>query len=217
MKKLMTASEVLNNFDLPFKNSTSLYTSQLFKDAQIKTGGRYLLKTDVISKYLEERNKEVILYNNINYKKIKNTNNYFISECGKVLSTASQTIFIKKLTVDRDGYFRVSIKFDDGVTKIIGLSRLLYETYIGELKENMEIDHIDSNNKNNNLNNLRQVSHADNVKFQHKNLKGNYKLSIAQVLEIRDSPLSATELSKMYNVCYQQINNIKFKRSFAAI
>lgn len=42
--------------------------------------------------------------------------------------------------------------------------RLVWETFMGDIPEGLEINHIDHNKLNNSLSNLELVSHSDNLK-----------------------------------------------------
>jgi len=55
------------------------------------------------------------------------------------------------------------------------ISRILYETFIGEIPDGYEIDHIDTNKENNTLSNFRCVSHRDNM--NNPKTKERFKIS----------------------------------------
>lgn len=44
------------------------------------------------------------------------------------------------------------------------LHRIMWETFIGEIPDGYEIDHIDANKENNSLSNLQLLKHSDNIK-----------------------------------------------------
>lgn len=46
---------------------------------------------------------------------------------------------------------------------VVFIHRLVYETFVGEIPQGYEIDHIDGDKQNNDLSNLRCVNHADNM------------------------------------------------------
>ena len=41
--------------------------------------------------------------------------------------------------------------------------RLIYQTFVGKIKQGYEIDHIDGNKHNNELKNLRMITRSDNM------------------------------------------------------
>lgn len=45
----------------------------------------------------------------------------------------------------------------------VRVHRMVYETFVGEIPDEMEIDHIDGDRENNKLNNLRCVTHTQNM------------------------------------------------------
>ena len=55
------------------------------------------------------------------------------------------------------GYRQVGI-----ATKIYHVHRLVVETFIGEIPDGMEVDHLDRDRSNNALDNLRIVTHSQN-------------------------------------------------------
>ena len=63
-----------------------------------------------------------------------------------------------KLHKSSKGYVQLRTKYS-ATTK---LHRLIWETFVGEIPEGMEIDHIDTNKANNNLDNLRCVTPKEN-------------------------------------------------------
>jgi len=100
-----------------------------------------------------------------------NNSNYLITKDGIVYSksyrgTNKQGILspIKHSL----GYLRVNI-----AGRMIGIHRLVAETYIDNPASLPEVDHIDGDKANNRLDNLRWVSHQDNIKYGMKRL-GNW-------------------------------------------
>ena len=58
------------------------------------------------------------------------------------------------------------------VPKFHYVHRLVYETYMGEIPENLEVDHIDENPHNNKLENLRLVTAKQNARSYFRKHKG---------------------------------------------
>ena len=58
------------------------------------------------------------------------------------------------------------------VPKMLYVHRLVYETYMGEIPENLEVDHIDENPHNNHLENLRLVTRKQNARTYFRKEKG---------------------------------------------
>lgn len=130
-------------------------------------------------------NREII-FDGILFKETK-YENYFVSKCGKIISIKKKggrgSVDINNpryhsLKIDKDGYFEVCISMIlDGVHKRIyrRLHRLIYETWIGEIRHT--INHIDMNKKNNNIDNLEDITVQENTKLAKKS-KQLFKIEI---------------------------------------
>lgn len=95
-------------------------------------------------------------------KEYKNTG-YFCTPYGEVWRKKSHGwVKINPQENSKYGHKQVEIYNGKGNKKRIYLHRLIFETWIGEIKEGFEIDHIDFNPRNNNVKNLRQISIAEN-------------------------------------------------------
>lgn len=81
---------------------------------------------------------------------------YVINSEGEIANL--KTHYLLKGT-PRNGYLRISIQ-----GKNYSVHKLVYETFVGDIPEKMEIDHIDGNKQNNNVDNLRLVTRSDNMK-----------------------------------------------------
>jgi len=51
------------------------------------------------------------------------------------------------------------------------IHRLVYETFVGVIAANLEINHLDGNRGNNELSNLQATTHSDNVQHSYTVLK----------------------------------------------
>lgn len=100
---------------------------------------------------------------NINMEEWKETKipGYYANVEGEILKVCKTVNRILSGSL-REGYVRYCI-----LGKHYSGHRLIYETFCGEIPENMVIDHIDGNRSNNKLNNLRLVSYSDNAKNRH--------------------------------------------------
>ena len=112
-----------------------------------------------------------------------------------------------------------------GKVKTITVHRLVAQAFIPNPDSKPEVNHIDGDKKNNNMSNLEWCTSSENV--QHAvdtgliNNKGSNngksKLSEKQVLEIRDSNLTQTELGKLYGVPQTVISKIKHRKLWTHI
>ena len=66
------------------------------------------------------------------------------------------------IRLDKDGYPVVKLSAH-GISKYIHVHKLVYESFIGSVPPNQEIDHKDFNRQNNHVENLCAMSHSDNV------------------------------------------------------
>jgi hypothetical protein len=110
----------------------------------------------------------MIIYNEIEFYPIPDYEAYFISKCGKVLSTRGNKngscdikyTKILKPTICR-GYNRVGLFFKNNKKFFKTVHRLVAMTFLKDYNEILQVDHKDNNKLNNNLKNLRMVTHLD--------------------------------------------------------
>lgn len=103
---------------------------------------------------------------------------YEISDIGsvrsvdRVISNSNRTQRLKgrlkAFKVDRDGYLKVALS-KDGISKTYAVHRLVYETFVGEIPDGYEINHINCVRDDNRPANLECVTHSDNIKHTIKN------------------------------------------------
>ena len=102
----------------------------------------------------------------IRYSKIKE-NLYAIEQDGRVWSYSAKKYM--KLKEDKDGYFALSLKNNNGGYSKFGVHRLLMIAFNPiENMENMQINHKDGNKKNNSLENLEWVTCQENLAHARK-------------------------------------------------
>lgn len=118
---------------------------------------------------------EYIYFNKEKAKKTK-YNGYYCTKTGKVITVKvkggqGKLDFNKPrlhcTKKDKDGYLEVCISFVNEhlkqVRKYIKIHKLVWETYNGEVPEELTIDHMDNNKYNNWLINLQLLSREDNA------------------------------------------------------
>jgi hypothetical protein len=86
---------------------------------------------------------------------------YRISKDGDIISLKRSTIQKRKIQTNKNGYSYIVLTAN-GIPKVEFIHRLLYRTFVGEIPENLVIDHIDRNQKNNSIDNLRLVTMSVN-------------------------------------------------------
>jgi hypothetical protein len=102
---------------------------------------------------------------------------YYISNNGLVASIKDKHTYYNPYIMSpfetSFGYLRIELKTENGPKKFF-IHRLVYETWIGELKDNMVIEHLDSNPKNNYYLNLKQSTQKENIHTCIKQKRRNY-------------------------------------------
>lgn len=113
---------------------------------------------------------------------------------------------VLKPDVGANGYLRVTL-CKNGKKERVTLHRLVYMVFAGPIPIGYEIHHKDFNRKNNDISNLELVTNWENAYYSAKQ-KG-YKLTVKDVLEIRNSNLPTKVLAEKYGVRPRQISRIK--------
>lgn len=106
-------------------------------------------------------------------KKIKNFDDYLISEEGKVYSTKEGFLREISLSIDRYGYHKCCLY--NGKQHTLRVHRLVAQAFIPNPKNKIVVNHIDSNRLNNNVANLEWVNYTENNR--HAVEFGNHNLS----------------------------------------
>lgn len=107
-------------------------------------------------------------------QKIANYEKYEIMEDGTVISRAQlipKVLKPQKVTQSKKKYLAVGLYNDENrknnkgckIPKFYYVHRLVWETFMGEIPEGKEIDHIDGNPHNNSLSNLQIVTRRENL------------------------------------------------------
>ena len=102
-----------------------------------------------------------MIFEEIEYNKISDWEDYYISKCGKVLSTKYKKSRILKPCTNKTGYKRVLLS-SNGKGKHIFVHRLVAKTFLEDYTEDLQVDHKDNDKTNNNLTNLRMATQSEN-------------------------------------------------------
>lgn len=145
---------------------------------------------------------------------------YEVSNLGNVKNIKSG--LLKKLTVNKSGYFMVNLYKDNMCRpEQIAVHRLVAWEFIGEQTSIFHVNHINGIKTDNSIKNLEYVTRQENVSLAWKNgqikpLKGEdcgkSKLCEISVKEIRNflkSGLGQAVIAKKYNVTQANISSIK--------
>ena len=95
-----------------------------------------------------------------------NNNTYFVSNLGRFKN--SKGIIMNNYKVNENGYIRVFI-----YNKTYALHRLIALTFIENLENKLQVNHIDGNKLNNEVNNLEWVTNKENQIYKFKTGLGN--------------------------------------------
>ena len=118
---------------------------------------------------------------NLEMKPIEGFEDYYITTDGTVLTTRYSNRYhndgklrILKTKVHKRGYVYCGIytgDVGDAIRVWKRVHRVVYETYVGPIPSDMEIDHLDFNKANNRLSNLQLVSRVENMRRMWKRKK----------------------------------------------
>ena len=108
---------------------------------------------------------------------------YQVSNLGQVRSLDREIPHKKYGTQKRKGKILSNRKSNNGyyhvmlINKNHRVNKLVYETFVGKVKEGNVVDHINNNERqNNSLQNLQEITHRENLSKDKKtNLTGAYK------------------------------------------
>lgn len=120
-------------------------------------------------------NNNIIIGGEICFPYIYNEN-YFVSRTGKIYSTyvvggqGSTDIskpHLLRYGVDRDGHYRVVLSIH-GIKKYIKVHTVIAQQFIGNIPDDMVVNHIDGNKTNNCVENLEITTVLENNRHAHR-------------------------------------------------
>lgn len=112
---------------------------------------------------------------------------------------------IKQPYIDKDGYYRVRLKDENGKFKSLLVSRLVAITWIPNPDNKPEVDHINRNKLKNEITNLRWSTSSENLKN-----RTCYKPVIATDIQTGEEIefKSVTDASRKTGIYRQSINKV---------
>lgn len=145
---------------------------------------------------------------------------YLVDDCGKVYSAkvkGGQGILnynnLREMKYsNKSNYLIVCISFVDEFNNHKRVYRqvhkLVYETFNGEIKNDMTVDHINNNSLDNRLCNLQLLKRSENSVKRNK----VYNFGNQKIFKIKDKSsnnvfeMTKSQMAKYYNLSYKQAN-----------
>lgn len=145
------------------------------------------------------------------YKKIKDTENYYITSRGRVYRKWKHARFVELKTFpNQKGYTRVNIKIGDKYKQVF-VHRLVVDAFLGEVKDGYAVNHIDGDKTNNNLENLEITTHSENSIHSayalNNQVKKVLKLDVNNLKIISSYP-SITKAAELNGINEQSIGKV---------
>ncbi len=117
------------------------------------------------------------------WKPIKGYEGYYkISNLGRIKNIRTNTF--KTISIGKIGYPVVYL-YKDGSYKTYYVHRLLAETFIPNIDNKLQVNHIDGNKTNNSLNNLEWITYFKNIQHAY-DINLNILQKILSEEEIKD-------------------------------
>lgn len=107
-----------------------------------------------------ELNGDKIIINNIEFRKINESDYLYISNNGVVYSNKAKRFAVKKFV---NGYPAITVKCN-GKERIRLIHRLVYETWVEKIADGFTINHKDGFKWNSFVENLEMITNSDNIR-----------------------------------------------------
>ena len=142
----------------------------------------------------------------MNWKDIKNYENYQISDCGKVRSNfrlKDKSKYREMKLYNSNGYKTVQLNNKDSKL-MFRVHRLVAEAFIANPENKRTVNHKDGNKHNNNVNNLELATHSENNKHAFDtNLKENKKTYTkedeTEIIRLKKEGFKIKEIKEILN------------------
>ena len=144
---------------------------------------------------------------------IKDYERYIITPQGEVYSTMyskQRKLKPQRATQSKKGYYQVRLfNKETPRGKLQYIHRLVYETFIGEITEGMEIDHIDDNTSNNSIENIQLISRRGNLtKYNRKKYGIDMRLQRDKLIKDYEELGSYKKVGEKWGKCEQVIYRV---------
>lgn len=151
-------------------------------------------------------------------KEIVGYPNYSITQNGTIISHVGQYDRILKpqrASQSKKGYYQVRLfnkEFLKGRLQYI--HRLIYLSFVGEIPEGFEIDHIDGNPSNNRLYNLQLITRKENIsKHYRKEYGGILRDHRDEVIKDYETLGTYQKVAEKWGVSYQVVGRVVRNRT----
>ena len=147
-------------------------------------------------------------------KKIKKENiqpYYFVDEFGQIYSNYRNKLKKLKYSVDKDGYFNVSLQLKNGKRNSFRVNRLVALTYLDNPHNFPVVNHKDNNKQNNKVDNLEWCSISYNTSEGYKNKNYHYKRKVKSIhLITKEEKIfnSVKECADFFKITYYDVSKI---------
>lgn len=132
--------------------------------------------------------------------------NYWISEAGDVFNKVGNDFRLMKPFMTKDKHMKIELKVKKGVGKKFFIHRLVYQSFVGDLRDGYVIEHKNSIPYQNYYKNLKQNTQSENIKTAVKAKHWNQNKKVIKVFNIKTSEYetydSIKELYKKLNISY---------------
>lgn len=125
----------------------------------------------------------------ITFKQFKDTR-YYCDENGNIYSDYSHRLLnpMKRSNTENKQYYYIDINFGEG-QKHCPIHKIVYETWIGEIKNGLQVLHKDDNQFNNNINNLYLGAQKENISDC---ISNNHRVGNTWILTVYDKEVNET-------------------------
>lgn len=104
------------------------------------------------------------------WKVIENFSNYEVSSLGRIRNKTTQRVRKLRFEYEGKGYLTVNLLNDEGFPQTRHVQVIVAKTFLPNLENRPEVDHIDRNRANNCVSNLRWATKKENIANSNKSL-----------------------------------------------
>ena len=142
-------------------------------------------------------NSDSLWINNKEFKKMPKYEEYYMSNNGIIYSGHSNILL--RPIMNKFLYFNAHINYKTSLAH-----RLLYSTWMGEIPEELTINHKDGNKRNNHISNLEAISNSENIRHaQNNGLRPNNRWNekdIHDICKMMEDNKEFSEIAQSFNI-----------------